>query len=97
MTLDVQIISLVFSYSFGIFFSLFLNLNHKIIFNSHKFIKILGTSLVVLISNLTYFIILMKINNAIFHPYELLMIILGFYSENKVKQLSKKKNHIVKK
>ena len=89
MPLDIQINSLVFSFAFGLFFSAFLDLNHKIIYNSHKIIKLIGTSLVVFSSTLIYFIILLNINNAAFHPYELLMIALGFYLENKIKHLCK--------
>ena len=93
MPLDIQINSLIFSFAFGTFFSLFLNINHKIIYNSKKLIKMIGTTMVVFISVLLYFIILLSINNAAFHPYELIMIILGFYIENIVRgHLTKKHN-----
>lgn len=82
MTLNIQIISLSFSLIFGFLFSLFVNINHRIIYNSHKFVKILGTILIVFLSVLIYFIILEKINNATFHPYEIFMIILGYYLES---------------
>lgn len=90
MELNVQIISLISSFIFGIFFSLFLNLNYKIIYNSKKIIKIIGTTLVVFSSGLIYFIMLMHINNATFHPYELIMIMLGFYIENLLRKTLKK-------
>lgn len=82
MTLNIQIHSLIFSFVFGIFFSLFINLNHKIIYNSHLIIKLIGTTLVIFSSVLAYFIMLLYINNGTFHPYELLMIVLGFYIED---------------
>lgn len=82
MPLNIQINSLIFSFAFGIFFSIFLNINHKIIFNSKKIIKLVGTILVVFSSVLLYFIILLNINNATFHLYEIIMIVLGFYLEN---------------
>ncbi len=91
MSLDVQIISLIFSFFFGIVFSLFLNINYKIIFSQNKIIKLIGTILIVFSSTLLYFIILKKINNAIFHPYELFMIVFGFYIENKVSKWCKMK------
>lgn len=92
MSLDIQINSLIFSFAFGIFFSIFLDINHKIIYNSKKIIKLIGTSLVVFSSVLIYFIILLNINNATFHPYELIMIILGFYVENLIiKKLKNKR------
>lgn len=93
MPLNIQINSLVFSFGFGIFFSLFLTLNHKIIYNSKKIIKFIGTALVVFSSVLLYFIILLNINNATFHPYELVMIVFGFYIENLIHQKIKKKKH----
>lgn len=92
MPLNIQIISLVFSFLFGIFFSLFLNINHKIIYNDKKIIKLIGTTLVIFSSVLLYFIMLRKINNASFHPYELIMIVLGFYLENLIKKIIKKAN-----
>ena len=91
MTLNVQIHSLIFSFIFGIFFSLFINLNHKIIYNSHLIIKIIGTTLVIFSSVIFYFIILLYINNGTFHPYELLMIVLGFYVEDIFSQKLKNK------
>ena len=91
MALSIQINSLLFSFVFGIFFSLFLNINHKIIYNTKIIIKLIGTSLVISISILMYFIILLNINNATFHPYELIMIILGFIMENIIQKYLKSK------
>lgn len=94
MPLNIQINSLIFSFAFGIFFSIFININHKIIFNSKKIIKIIGTTLVVFSSVLLYFIILLNINNATFHPYELIMIVIGFILENIIqKQIKIKFKH----
>ena len=90
MPLNIQINSLLFSFAFGIVFSLFLDLNHKIIYSSKKLIKFIGTTLVVFLSVLIYFILLLKINNATFHPYELIMIVLGFIIENIIKNKIKK-------
>ncbi len=90
MPLNTQIISLLFSFIYGIFFSVFLDINHKIIYNSHKIIKLIGTTFVVFLNVLIYFILLLKINNATFHPYELIMIILGYILENIIKNKIKK-------
>jgi len=79
MNLKIQILSIVFSFLFGLAFSLFLNLNFKIIYNKSKVIKYLGSFLVILISVLIYFILLQRICNSYFHPYHLLVIIFGFY------------------
>ncbi len=86
MELNTQILSLTFSFIFGVLFCFFLNINLKIILSENQFIKIVGTLLIILLSTLLYFIGLYKINNAIFHPYELFMIILGFYIGNKCKK-----------
>lgn len=79
MDLYTQIISLVVSFVFGFFFSLFVDINYKIIYNENKFIKFLGTFLVVLLATLLYFIILRKINYAAFHVYCLLVLSIGYY------------------
>ena len=90
MDLKTQIFALLFSFLYGIFFSLFINVNHKIIYNSKKWIKFLGTFLVVLISVLIYFILLKEINNAVFHPYCLIMLIGGYYLEQVIAKHFKK-------
>lgn len=82
MPLNIQIQTLIFSFFFGIFFSLFLNLNKKIIYCKNKFIKYLGTFLIIIISMLLYFIGLRKIYYAAFHPYLILTLILGYILEN---------------
>jgi len=91
MNLKIQIISLLFSFLFGIFFSLFLKLNNKIIFSKYKIIRLFGSFLIILVSVLIYFICLQKINNSIFHPYLLLMIVIGFLFENALINLIVKK------
>ena len=82
MDLNLQIITAIFSFIFGIIFSLFLKVNYKIIYNSNKFIKILGTTLVVMISVMAYFLLLQKLNNALFHFYHLILLVLGFISSH---------------
>lgn len=88
MTLKVQIISLIVSFLYGIFFSFLLNINYKIIYNNNKFVKIIGTLLFVLFNSLLYFLILLKINNGIVHIYCILALIVGFTFYNSI--LSKK-------
>lgn len=82
MNIKLQIITLLVSFLYGIFFSFFLSLNYKFIYNDKKIIKISISFLAVLISVLLYFIILRKINYGIFHIYEVLALILGFIIEN---------------
>ena len=82
MNIKLQIITLLFSFLYGIFFSFFLSLNYKFIYSDKKVFKIIISFLVVIISVLIYFIILKKINSGIFHIYEILCIILGFIFDN---------------
>lgn len=81
MILKVQILTLFFSFIFGIYFSYMIKINYKYIFNLKRFYKITGTILLITLNVLIYFIILLKINNGIIHTYSLLMIILGSYIE----------------
>ena len=84
MSLDVQIVSLVFSFIFGFIFSIFFKLNDKIIYSSKKIIKVVGTVLIIFSSTILYFIILERINNGYLHFYEIMMIVLGFFLKNKI-------------
>lgn len=84
--LNIQIKTLLFSFLFGIFFSVFLNINYKLIYNNKKFYRIITSFIFVMINVIIYFIILRKINNGILHIYSIFMIILGFIFENIVKK-----------
>ena len=90
MDLQVQIITLLFSFVYGIFFYLFARVNYKIIYHDKKLIKLLGTFLVVMISVLLYFVLLLKINYGAFHPYCLFVLLLGFYIEMRIAKHFKK-------
>ena len=79
MNLKTQIILVIFSFIYGFLFSIFLNINYKFIYSNNKFIKIATSFIIILISVLVYFIGIRKINNAILHPYSILMVILGFF------------------
>ena len=82
MDIKIQITTLLVSFLYGIFFSLFLSLNYKFIYSNKKIIKTTISFLIVIVSVLLYFIILKKINYGIFHIYEILSIIFGFIIEN---------------
>lgn len=82
MNIKLQIITLLISFFYGIFFSFFLSLNYKFIYSDKKIVKTIVSFLVVIISVLLYFIILRKINYGVFHIYEILSLILGFIIEN---------------
>lgn len=82
MNLKLQIITLIFSFLYGIFFCILLNINYKFLYSNKKFFKIISTMLFIIFNVLLYFIILRKINNGIFHPYFVIMLTLGFFTSN---------------
>ncbi len=86
MNLTIQLNLLTFSFFYGIFVSLLINLNYKFLYNERKLIKILSTILFVGINVLLYFIILLRINNGILHFYSLLIIVVGFILENLIEK-----------
>lgn len=86
MNLTIQLNLLAFSFFYGIFFSLSINLNYKLLYNEKKLIKILSTILFVGVNVLLYFIILLRINNGILHFYSLLIIVVGFILENYIER-----------
>lgn len=82
MILKVQIITLITSFLYGIFFGITLDLNYKIIYKTSKFYGVVIHVVFVLFHILTYFFLLQKVNNGIFHPYALLVLILGVLVEH---------------
>ena len=90
MELSVQIISLIFSFFYGVFLGLFLNVNHDIIYNINKFIKYIGSFLVIFIGTLIYFLILRKISYVNMHIYCLIVLSCGFWLYNVVVKHFKK-------
>lgn len=78
ITLKLQIYTIIFSFLYGIGFSLLIDLNYKFIHSKNKFIKYLSTILVVILSILIYFIGIMKISYGIFHIYSILCIVAGY-------------------
>lgn len=91
MDLKTQIILIVFSFFYGFIFSIFLNINYKFIYSSKPFIKILSSFLIIIIAVLVYFISIKKINNAILHPYSIIMVIIGFFVDICINRIIAKK------
>ena len=81
MTLKVQIISLFFSFLYGMFFSFLLSLTYKIIYNNNKIIRVLSSFFFIIFNSLFYFYILLKINNGIIHIYLFFSLIIGYITE----------------
>lgn len=78
MNLNIQIYSLLFSFFFGIIFSICTNLNYRFLFSKKLFFKIIFTFIYIVDFSFVYFFILEKINNGVIHNYFLLFIIIGY-------------------
>ena len=78
--LNIQIKLLVFSFIFGFFFSLLIEIYNKKVEKCKKSVKAISSFLIVFLSTLVYFGGIKKIGNATFHIYSILTIIIGFIS-----------------
>ena len=90
MNLKVQIITIIFSLIFGFLFSLIINVIKKWLFKINKFLQLFISLLLTFFMALVYFYILLKLNNAIIHPYFIFVFILGYYIETLVNKLFKR-------
>ena len=82
MILKIQLISLFFSFLYGIVVYFILELLHKYIYNKRILIKIIYSLLFSLIISILYFIMLLHINNGILHIYFFIMVVLGYTLAN---------------
>lgn len=87
MDLKIQIISLIFSFLYGIFLFIIFKLEYKCIFLLKKRYQIICNFIYCIVFSLLYFFLLLFINNGSLHLYFLLLIIFGFLLSY---QLSKK-------
>ncbi len=78
MTIKLQIISIVFSFIFGIFFSILTDINYKYLFSKNLVFKIIFTFIYIIDAALVYFLFIKKINSGVVHSYFLLFIVVGF-------------------
>ena len=78
MELNVQIYSLFFSFIFGCILNVLLDFFNRFNNKQKLFIKIIFSFLFVLILSLSYFIILIYINNGYLHVYFLISIMVGY-------------------
>lgn len=81
MNLKTQIIVILFSFFYGIFFSFLLEVNQKWLYQSKRWVRYLITCLFVFVNVLFFFWILQKINYGIIHIYSFLLIIGGYVLE----------------
>lgn len=90
MELSIQLQALTVSFIYGILFSYLIKIQYRYLFESKLYYKILITTLFIFDNCLLYFLILRMINNAMFHIYFLLLIILGYLFGVKLLKTRKK-------
>lgn len=90
MELSIQLQALTVSFVYGILFSYLIKIQYRYLFESKLYYKILITTLFIFDNCLLYFVILRMINNAMFHIYFLLLIILGYLFGVKLLKTRKK-------
>ena len=78
MILSTQILSLIYSFFYGIFLFFLLELNYKLLYTGKMLYKIIISFLFVMFISLLYFYGLLKINNGIIHIYFLIVMFTGY-------------------
>lgn len=77
MKLELQLLTILYSFLFGMFYMLSYFFSYKILYHKNTYIKISSTIIFCFLLSYMYYLILEKINSGIMHPYGLLMIALG--------------------
>lgn len=77
MALKIQIISMLFSFLYGIFFKLLVIIGYRFLFLSNRIFKIFFTFCFMFITSFIYFCIINYINDGILHYYFFLLFLLG--------------------
>ena len=86
MKLDIQILTLLFSFFYGIFFSWMVSLNYQFIYGDKKVLQVIFTFVFMIVMVMIYFLGLKMVNDVILHIYEFIMIIFGFFVEHFVRK-----------
>jgi len=76
--LNIQIKLIVFSFVFGFFFSIILELFNKKTFNYKNYIKFVLSILLISLFSYIYFVGIQNICYGIFHIYSIISIVIGF-------------------
>ena len=79
INLDMQIKALIFSFIYGIFVALMINVNYKCLFNKNKIFKLIFNFIFILDISLLYFFLIQNINYGYLHIYFFIVFILGFF------------------
>ena len=77
--LSMQIGALLFSFVYGIFTALMMNINYRCLFHHNRVFKIIFNLIFIMDLVLLYFFLLQYINYGYLHIYFFIMFILGFF------------------
>ncbi len=87
----IQLKSLIFSFIFGIFFSIFTCINYNNLNNKNNLFKIAFTIIFVIDNILLYLLLLIKVNGGYVHIYFIFCVILGYlFAQKKIIMLIKR-------
>lgn len=78
MILKVQILSLLYSFVYGILFFILLEVNYKLLYTGKIIYRIVISFLFIIIASLLYFFGLLKVNNGVIHIYFFLSLFTGY-------------------
>lgn len=90
MSLKLQIISITFSFLYGVFFAGIILLFKNYLYHNNKYLKIIFNFIFCIINTMIYFFLLSKINEGILHYYLFIAIILGFFVFQYLKRIIEK-------
>lgn len=79
MSAGLQVLSFIFSFSFGCFFALLKYFFNKIFLKGFKYFKFFLNIIFVIFNSFIYMYILYKINYGVLHLYFILMFLIGYY------------------
>lgn len=82
MQLETQIQSLIVSLVYGLFTSLLYNIFYFLLYKDNKIISIISNLVFSITLSIAFFSIMYLINDAIIHPYFVILVILGFFLGN---------------
>ncbi len=92
MSLKIQIISMLFSFIYGIFFAFLTKIFYRYLFLGNFYRKAVCNFLFFDIIGLIYFFALKRINGAIMHYYFLVLLLGGFFTFFFFKRRKRKNN-----
>lgn len=97
MELTIQIKSLLFSYFYGITFSIIISIFEKFIYHKKVSLQIINALLISILFCLMYFIFIRKLNNGVIHIYFILMVLFGMFCDNRMFELGKRIKKLINK